>query len=215
MAYSPTTRTTQDVATSVKRTFGDESGVQLTDSDILMWINDAQEEIVKRNKVLKATATSAAVVGQADYAFPTSNILQIESLHYDGSKLENIPFVEAENDFISPENAGEVGIPQVWWEWGGSFTLWPAPDDTAAIKLYFTQSPAIVTSVSAQQVLSLPDKYFRQIVNYVLQQAYEMDENWDGSQIKGQQFDTDLQAMGQEERSAENMTYPVVNLVYP
>ena len=40
------TKTVSDIATDVKRTFGDEAGVQVNDTDIARWINSAQIEIV-------------------------------------------------------------------------------------------------------------------------------------------------------------------------
>ena len=48
----------QDVANRVKRTFGDESGVQVTDDDIIRWVNDAQLEISRQNEdLLEAVGT--------------------------------------------------------------------------------------------------------------------------------------------------------------
>lgn len=211
MAYGPSTRTVNDVMRAVKRTFGDESGVQLEDADIFMWVNDAQEEIVKRNKIIKTTATATAIAGQADYTFPTEDILQIESLHVDGQKLQNMPFAQADEDFINKDNAAESGTPVLWWEWGGTFTLWPAPSSALTIKLFYTKKPARITA--STDLLSVPDKYYRQVVDYVLQQAYEMDEDWQASQVKAQQFDSGLLDMAEEERTAQQMTYPTITII--
>ena len=48
------TKTVQDVLLSVKRQFGDESGVQVTDSDIVRWVDDAQREISMNNPEINA-----------------------------------------------------------------------------------------------------------------------------------------------------------------
>jgi len=209
--YGPATRTVADVVRALKRTFGDESGVQIEDADILMWINDAQDEIVKRNKILKAASTATSIINQASYQFPTEDILQIESLHFDEMKLQNMPFAQAEQDFINKDTPTEYGTPILWWEWGGVFTLYPAPNQMLEIKLYYTKKPVRITSVI--DLLSVPDKYYKQVVDYAMQQAYEMDEEPELSQMKGQQFETGLDNMAEEERTAQQMTYPTITIL--
>lgn len=211
MSYGPSTRTVADVMRAVKRTFGDESGVQLEDADVFMWINDAQDEIVRRNQVLKATSTSLSVVGQKDYSYPNDLILKVESIHYDGQRLENISFAQAEESIIHNSNLVNRGTPEFWYEWAGKFSFLPVPDTALSITMYYTKKPARIALVG--DLLSVPDKYYQNVVAYVLQQAYEMDEDWQASQVKQQQFDLSLNDMGEEERTAQNMTYQTVTVV--
>jgi hypothetical protein len=210
MAYSSPTRTAGEAMQAVKRAFGDESGVQLEDTDLIGWINDAQDEIVKRNRVLKATSTTNSVAGQAAYTFPSMDILQIESIHYDGRLLRNLSFVEAERFLIDPTNT-DSGEPWLWYEWEGTFTMFPTPPTVKEIKVYYTKVPTPVVDLSS--VLSVPDKYYQYVLQYVLQQAYEMDEDLQASQMKGQQFTEGLAVLNEEERTAQNMTYSVINVV--
>jgi len=211
MAYSPSVRTVQEVLQSVTRQFGDESGVQLETADIIRWINDAADEINRRNKVLKATSTTVSVAGQQDYTFPSDRILQIESLHYAGSRLPNMPFAQAEEEIINTASQiNDQGVPYLWYEWGGKFSFWPKPATVENITLYFTQRPVPV--VATTDVIPLPDKYFQAIVQYVLQQAYEMDEDWNASQAKAQQLDANIGEMAEEERTAQNMTYSTITV---
>lgn len=211
MSYSPGTRTVADVARAVKRSFGDESGVQLEEADIIMWINDAQDEIVKRNRILKATSSSVSIIGQQDYTFPSENILQIESLHYNGVRLPNMTFAEAEEKVIGQDPSDSLGEPILWYEWGGKFSFYPVPATAQAIVLYYTETPAKVVNVN--DLLSVTDKYYQDVVRYVLQQAYEMDEDANMSQMKQKQFDDSISALGEEERTAQNMTYDVITLI--
>lgn len=211
MSYSPGTRTVADVNRAVKRSFGDESGVQLEDDDIIMWINDAQDEIVKRNRILKATSTTTSVIGQQDYTFPSENILQIESLHYNGVRLPNMSFAEAEEKVIGQDPDDVLDEPVLWYEWGGKFSFYPVPASEQTIVLYYTENPARITSVN--DTLSVPDKYYQDVVRYVLQQAYEMDEDANMSQLKQKQFDDSLSALGEEERTAQNMTYSTITVI--
>ena len=211
MTINASTRTVQEVLTAVQRQFGDESGVQLENNDIIRWINDAQDIIVAKNKVLKAKSTTPAVAGQASYTFPSDNIHQIESIHYNGYRVPNMGFPEAEEQIFKADPlAVSLGDPVLWYEWAGTFTFWPAPNDTHNIDLYYTQRPTHVTQVS--DVLSVPDKYYQDVVRYCMQQAYEMDEDMANSQAKGQQFDASLNEKSEEERTAQNMTYDTITV---
>ena len=208
MSYSNSTRTVMDVARSVKRTFGDESGVQIEDADILMWVNDAQDEIVNRNKILKGTSTVASVIGQQDYTFPTVPIHQIESLHYAGRAIPNLPFSKAEEQLLDSNT--QSGEPAFWYEWGGKFSLFPVPATVKNIAIYYTMRPTKVTAQS--DLLSVPDKYYQAVVAFVLQKAYAMDEDWNAQQAMAQQFDTSTNEMGEEERNPANMTYALITM---
>lgn len=211
MSYGAKTRLVSEVITAVQRQFGDESGVQLENSDVIRWINDAQDVIVAKNKVLKAKSTTPAVEGQATYTFPSDNIHQIESIHYNGYRVPNMSFPEAEEHvFKNDPQAVASGDPILWYEWAGTFTFWPAPNAANNIDLYYTQRPAPVDSTT--DVLSLPDKYYQDVVRYCLQQAYEMDEDMANSQAKGQQFDASLNEKSEEERTAQNMTYDTITV---
>lgn len=212
--YQTPTRKVSDIFIAVKRQFGDESGVQLEDSDLLRWLNDAQNEINSENKVLKSTSTTPAVIGQGAYTFPSAQILQVESLHFNGVPVKNIPFAQAEDALIGVDPTA-MGIPQFWYEWGGTFTFWPAPDTTDNITLYYTKIPDDILpdydAVTA--VIGLPDKYDGDIIAYMLKQAYEMDEDWQASGAKKQEFTEGLAAKRDDERRAQDMTFNVITLV--
>lgn len=206
MTIGSKTRLVSEVMTAVKRQFGDESGVQLEDADIIRWINDAQDTIVAKNKVLKAKSTTPAVAGQAAYTFPSDNIHQIESIHFKNYRVPNMSFPEAEEHIFAADPLSTAsGDPVLWYEWGGTFTFWPTPASDDNIDLYYTQRPPHITQGS--DVLSVPDKYYQDVIRYVLQQAYEMDEDLQNSQAKQAQFEAGLSEKSEEERTAQNMTY--------
>ena len=214
MAYGPPTKTVGDVMRVVKRQFGDESGVQLEDADIAGWINDAQSRINAENKVLKAKSSSSATPGTAVYTFPSLDIQQVESLHFAGRRVPNMTFAQAEETVSQSDPDGTLTAdePVLWYEWGGSFTFWPTPSTAGAIDIYYTVAPTLVTTTEAD-LLSLPDDYFMDVVAYVLQQAYEMDEDWPASQAKEQQLMNSLARRGEEQRTAQNMTYETITVV--
>lgn len=210
MTLRPSTKTFGDLTQDIKRTFGDEAGVQLTEADILRWANAAQTEIVNNNKAIKTKATLPTAVGTASYTFPDVKIQQIEALHYDNTRLESVPFAEAERYIISndPEQS-EQGTPSFWYEWGGELTLWPKPDAVKDLTLYFTAYPVELTGDTAQ-ILSLPDKFYNAIVDYVLSKCYEMDEDGNASQMAEGRFRAAIENQLEDERQSSHMTYPTI-----
>jgi hypothetical protein len=206
------TRTANDIAADIKRTFGDESGVQVTDPDLVRWINSAQVEIVSKNQVLVADATTPSVSNQYDYDISALNIQTIHSIHYNGSRLEAISFVDFERVYLKDDpNRTSSGTPEVWAKWGNTITLYPTPsNDGDSIKIYYYGLPATITSLSDS--LSLPDNYYERILEYVLAKAYEMDENFAASDNKLNRFDSNLVGMNGDVDAPRQDTYSVITV---
>lgn len=215
MTLSPITKKASDVATFVKRSFGDESAVQVTDADIYRWINSAQQEILTKNKILKAVATTDLVSGTNEYTFPGQNIQEIQAIHVSGRKIEYSSFQEAEEYITSNATTDQLatGSPTLWYEWGGTFYLYPVPETTVVngIKLYYVKGPTDVTSLN--DLLSVPDEYLSRIIEYCLAQAYEMDEDSANSQYKLGQFAQGLDEMADKAISVHADTYPRITIL--
>lgn len=207
LGYQPSTRTANDVMQIVRRQFGDDNAVQVQDSDIYGWINDGQDTIVNRNRILKSRSFSNSISGIAQYQYPTDNIEEVESLHYDGRPLKGVSFAQAEQEIRLWKSNPPID-PIVWWEWAGSFTLWPTPQSAKEVVLYYTTRATPVSASS--DLLSIPDKYFQTLVQYCLQQAYEMDEDWQAAQQKQSQFEANVNSFGEEERTSQRMTYETI-----
>lgn len=212
MTQRLSSKTFQDLMTEIKRLFGDESGVQLTDTDIARWGTEAQVVIVRHIGVLKAKSTIAATPGKAAYDFPSLNIQQVASLHVDGRLIPNVPFQQAEQLMTQSPDPSSTGAPQMWYEWGGEFTLVPTPDSPVQITMYYTASPEPLTGNPAQ-VIGLQDTVYPMIVDYVMMKAYEMDENFQASQLADQRFKDALGSQYGSDREAQDMAYPVIQEV--
>lgn len=210
MTLGVITKTVLDVATYVKRQFGDESGIQITDSDIFRWVNAGQLYIVQKNKLIKAKATANIVAGQKDYTLPSQNILQVESLHYNGKYLPNLPLAEFQTHGVDINEAGE---PTLWYEWAGTISFWRVPEEsiTDGLTIFYSKLPTSVSTTS--DLLSVPDQYFEAIVAWVLAKAYELDEDYEASNNQRALFSQFLDESNEQERTAQHMTYPVITLV--
>lgn len=204
-------KTVQNVADSVKRQFGDESGVEVQDSDIIRWVNDAQYEIVTKNPEVNAGMVTVNVVAnQTLYPLLTNvpDMLVIHSLHYKGEYLNNLSFLEAQQTIIRSDDT-ETGSPKFWYEYAGNVNLWPKPTDsvTAGITIFYSKAPTLITTLG--QTLSVPDSYFKAVIDFCLTQAHEMDDNFSASNVKQQQFETALQVQANRTH-AQDAFYPSI-----
>ena len=210
--YSTSTKTAQRVIDYVKRQFGDESGVQIQDADIFRWINAGQEEIFRRNEPMKATGTADLVSGQHTYNFP-GDILKVQSVLVNGVPIERRSYQEAEEYLLSQDpKRVETGDARIWYEWAGDFTLWPTPDKdlTGGIVIKYIKAPADIAAADA--VLSIPDIYFNRLVEFVMSQAYELDENWAAADAKAAQFGQNLDSQ-MNDTNTQHDTYPRITVL--
>ena len=179
-----------DVSIRVKGQFGDTSGAQVSDDAILRWINDAQREIVNSNFLLRDTKYTDIVNGQADYSFPSGQVLAIEAL-YVGNKFVEPVSIQMGREFAlvrDPDKKRQNDYPDVWWERAGVITVYPVPNRDLAngLKIEYLKIPVALTALT--DPLGIPDRYFNEVVNYVLAQAMEMDENFSAATYKYSQF---------------------------
>ena len=208
-------KTVQDVLLSVKRQFGDESGVQVTDSDIVRWVDDAQREISMNNPEINAAIVSVNITAGTHLipiltAIP--DIDHIVSVHYNGQYLKHLPFLKAQEYIIKKGSDTDQGVPSMWYEYAGTINLYPVPNETIAggLKIFYSKAPAEITTVN--DVLSVPDSYFNAIVLHCMKQAFSMDENFSAAQAFDQQFEISMQKLANRTQS-ETVSYPTITLL--
>lgn len=209
MTYSNPTKTVGQIYSYVKRAFGDESGVQMTNEDIIRWINDAQNEIAEAAGVIPSVATMSVSGGTPTYSLTsvTPLINTVASISLNGRRVGNINVAQAEESISLADPEGyEVGPPQFWYSWAGEITFWPVPDKDYSMSIRYFAKPTDVT-VNTTDVLSVPDDCFTDIVNYVLMRAYEMDENPEMMAAKQAEFSSSIAERGQSEMLSQSMTY--------
>lgn len=181
------TLTLADVIAAVKRQFGDESGVQIVDSDITRWTNQAQREIVNKNPMIQLSASIMTGIGITHYELP-DRLLQIESVFYDHCILSPVGY-ERISEELGPD-FGQQGTPQYFYIWANVIYLWPVPDQSKQLDINYSAMPKNVTAPA--DLLGLPDRYFERICEYVKGLAYELDEDWTANQVQMQKFEDKL-----------------------
>ncbi len=201
-----------EISTRVLRQFGDEANVQITDADILRWVNDAMREIALHNNLLQSRATTRLIAGQREYGLP-NDVLTLRSVRYADTKLRAMAPAEAEAYIERPHDTTNRGVPQLYWVWANRLNIWPTPDRTDAndLQIFYTRQPIPVAAVT--ETPELPLQYHNRIVEYCLQQAYELDENWSAAQAKQQQFQQGVEVLkGQEEYTPRDFYPSIVSL---
>jgi hypothetical protein len=184
-----------DVATRVKRQFGDEVGAQIEDADIIRWCNDAQHEIAVQNKLLQ-TVSSTPV-----------DLLALRGLRYDKIRLTQLSMDDIDN--VIMDRTEYKGTPEYYWTFGTTLSLWPTPDSVKTLTVYYTAKPVTLTAVG--NALSLPSQYDNRIVEYCIAQAAELDDNLEQYQLKMSQFQSGIDATKNALEQLENEDqYPFI-----
>lgn len=203
----------QDVVTRVRRTFGDESGVQVTDDDVIRWINDAQEKVCLENEgLMETTATANIVQSQMEYDVPV-DFSVLRSLKYKGYRIKPMSFAEF-NEYIDGYSAAPgvspygPGIPEIFMVWENKITLFPKPSEnvTNGLTIYYIRHPASVGTLA--DALTIPLQYHNTVVNYCLQQAYELDEDYQKAELKKASVADELMKLNDRNKWISQEYYP-------
>jgi hypothetical protein len=215
------TLSVSDVFNRVKRTFGDEAAVQVTEDDIIRWINDAQREAVMQNEgLLQTVGYLSTTADTKEYTLPAD----LFTLHHVYLKdtdtgayyaLRWLPLVQF-TEYVDGWDGNSVSaIPLVYTQQqSGQILIYPPPQASVAngVKLVYSRYAEDV--VDSSSVLDLPPYFHTYIVNFCLMQAYEMDEDWESAQNKAQQVQGDLDFNNNRQFWFGRETYPTVSTKY-
>jgi hypothetical protein len=202
-----------DVVLRVRRTFGDESSIQLQDADIIRWINDAQEQIAVDNEgVMETTGVADIVNNQKIYTLP-SDLSVLRSLSFNGFHLKPLNlnvFNQTVDGYQSPDNNNATGNPEFFTVWNNEVWLYPVPDAdlSQGLTIYYIAHPPTVSTLA--DGIAIPVQYHNAIVEYCLSQAYELDENFEGQDRKKQSYEQSLMKLNDRNKWLAQETYPTI-----
>lgn len=208
-----TSKTVSDVKKDVERTFGDEADIQISESDIIRWINSAQREILINNRIIKSTGTTDITGGVSEYTLSGLDIISIQSIHYKGRKLVYRSFNEAEEHIQKCDPLKTAsGDPSLWFEWGGVVNLYPVPNESISngLVIYYVKEPHKVSSTSDQ--LSVPDSYYENVLQFVMSKAYELDEDMENHNIKITEFRERIGILAEQDADNSQDFYPRITI---
>lgn len=202
----------QDVVTRVKRIFGDEAGVQVTDEDIIRWINDAQEQIAVDNEGLVETkAVTDVIKGTAEYDLP-ADLSVLRSLKFKARRVNYMSFAEF-TEYLDGHSEESSGTPEAFMVWNNKITLYPVPseDATGALVIYYVKHPPPVANLA--DPLFVPVQYHNAVVKFCLKEAYELDEDFQKSQTKKNEFDHEVMKLNDRNKWGSQEYYPRITVL--
>mgnify|MGYP007027866261 CR=1 FL=1 len=204
----------------VKRIFGDESQVQLTDDDILMWANSAQTVFVMNNEgVMEVTGFASSVLNQMEYNLP-ADLLVLDTVSYKSTgELSFFPLrgksLREFDEYLAGWDGTTYGSgkPQYFHKYGTKLRLFPPPDaaGTSNIKIYYRKRP-VALAVDGD-TSELPEEYHNAIIDYILQRAYFMDEDYEAAQLAANSVDNDLKMNKERENWKHQDFYPMITIM--
>lgn len=203
------TITVAEIITTIRRQFGDDDAIQITDADIVRWINQGQREIASDNPLNKRVATSFSVGGTYSFTAP-SDMYQPEFIRYDGLLLRSMSF-EAVSSQYGPD-LEQTGIPSIWYTWGSSIYLYPSPNATGKkIEVFYAAAP---TAVSLGGILSVPDRYANAIIEFCLARANELDEQPQAQALQEQKFSKSMSDLRGADQQQSGQNFVVSDVDY-
>lgn len=208
-----------EIRTRIQRTFGDESGVQITNEDVVRWVNDAQRAIVLENDtLLQSTALANSIAGTQEYSLPV-DLLILQGVSYKGpsdvsyTKLRGMDRQKFDEYIDGWDGTNyQQGSPAAYFVWDSKIEVFPIPDTStvSAFKIWYNRKPTDIADDI--DVPDLPEIYHTAIVNTCLAAAYEMDEDWDAVSNKGTQINADIKLLrGREDWKVEE-SYPIISV---
>lgn len=214
------TLTPTNILNRVQRLFGDEAEVQVTQSDLVMWINDAQREVVMQHEnLLQKTGTISSVAGQRDYTLPT-DLFTLQQVGYKDSTNNSFyplrylapkAVEEYMPGFDGPDYSTDLPVFYTRGYDKGKLTLLPIPDKslTNNIQLIYSRYSTDIADL-ATGVIDLPEYYHQFVLEYCMMKAYEMDENWEAADRKAQYVQSTLDFNNNRESWFGREVYPSV-----
>lgn len=162
---------------------------------------------------METTGTTNAVINQTEYDFP-SDLSVFRSMTYKGFRLKQMSFQEFSTylDGYSSTPGYGSGIPSVFMTWNNKITVSPAPNEsvTNGFTLYYMRHCVQVTTVA--DTPEVPVQYHKAIVDYCLQQAYELDEDENKYNLKKVDFEQKTMKLNDRNKVTQEF-YPRITVL--
>lgn len=159
-----------DIQTRVKQTVGDDSGVIITDADILRWINDAQFEVVRQTDCLTKIATGSldttgVIALPADFYKTIRFVVKDVVL-----KAMSQQDIDRYGDQINQSGFNHNFLAGYFFVRHGNLYFNPNGLNGENYRLEYVHTPATLTTANETPVVPLV--YHVQLVEYCLGQAW-------------------------------------------
>jgi hypothetical protein len=198
-----------DIKRRVKRQFGDTAGAQLTDPDIIDWINDAQKEIYIKNNLGQKIGTLPTINGTRTYAFPV-DLMRLLSVKFNGFTLNELTQQEVDQFLPQDDGANTVlGTPERYYTYAAQIYLFPTPNLVKNLTIRYNRYPTVV-AVDGDSI-DVDQTYDNRILDYCYAMGRSLDGDQQGYVMYMQRFEGKLQSTKDDEFEKQaQMVYPSI-----
>lgn len=171
--------TPTEIVTTARRRYNAVSDSFWSDEELLNLLYEACLDLSRFTKCIEVIYSTATVVGQQEYQYPTSTIA-IKRIQYNGRKLK--PVTMREDDSITGLNQSttDSGTPQYYFIWNEILFLRPVPDTVGTLKIFSYNEPQALT---ASSTLEIPTQYHTNLADYMASEMAAKDLNFTAAQF--------------------------------
>lgn len=193
---------------AVQRQFGDESGAQITRSDIVRWANDALVDITRKTECLQVHAETDTLKDDGSYDVPF-DFIRLRRVTYRGTRLSRVELEELD-DLNPTQDTESSSNPFYFYVWGRRIFLYPKPSKAGegTLDIYYVKMPDEL--VSDQDVPEIPSHMHEDIVRFCLIRAKELNEDDEKAQALMFEYDGRMAFARDEATNPEIESYPAV-----
>lgn len=210
--------TGDQLAAQVEQKFGDSGNVQITRAMQLGWINNGIRAITQQNPFIEGIAQTSLLSGISAYdlkaLFTTQKMSSIVQVVVNGKSIDLLSFAEYQAVIVNQETftngiatSVPTGRPVVGAIFADQLNIWPTPNITLAngVQVFYRAYPADLVAITDK--ITVPDRFYNALFDYVMAQALELDENFQASQIKLAHFQSGVQREYEREHSSPTDFY--------
>lgn len=177
--------TGQDIVNACRAEVIEPNPAFFTNPTLLLWINQAQRNFVRRVRCLQNFATTSTVQGQADYPMP-SDWLASEKVFWNDVnngidnwcplKPTSVEKMAQESPNFLSNDPSMQGKPQKYYIVNQTLYVFPKPANSGSNDIFMFYESKPVALVSLSDSLSIDDSLADGIEAYVLWKLWKMDQ---------------------------------------
>lgn len=198
-----------ELVLAVQRLFGDTAEAQVTQPDIIRWLNQGQITIARRTEVLQRHSEVNVTVGDKCYPLP-ADYLFVRRATFNNELMEPVAFEEIDTVVPNRDAEQSKGTPFYYYLWDDHIWLYPTPDSsgTGNLDIWYIRRPALLSGNEDEP--EIPAYMHEDLVQYAVMKAKELDEDWEASSLLRQDIEQRMANSMQDAVSNQKDTYPAI-----
>lgn len=184
--------------TQIKRQFGDEYSVIITDDDIYGYIYEAELDII-RNTGLN-TITQTASSSTFPLALPTT--VSIKRVTVNGVAM--VYTTTQEMDMLGLDYS-VTGAPSYYYIDLQKLYLYPAANPVVQVSVTYSKTPVLMVGTPASQSFTVADVYHTDILKFCRGKAHNKNQNFQAEKVEMDAYNEAIGVRREEANSVDNI----------